>query len=281
MSDHTSPSSQLARAKDALLRSGFAVPRVALVLGSGLGAFADTITGRKTVPYGEIPGMPGAAVAGHAGNLVCGEAAGLTVAAMQGRVHLYEGHAPQDVVFGVRLMIALGAEVVVLTNAAGGIGEGLAAGDLMLIEDQLNLTGTSCLLGENDPDLGVRFPSMEGAYDGALRTLARAAADDAGIPLRTGVYAGVLGPAYETAAEVRMLATMGADAVGMSTVLEAIAARHMGARVLGLSCITNLAAGRAGAVQDHADVQRVARESQHGFETLLARVLERIVREEG
>jgi purine-nucleoside phosphorylase len=195
---------------------------------------------------------------------------------MQGRVHLYEGHDAHAVVFGVRLMVTLGARIVIVTNASGGICEGLGPGSLMLIEDQLNLTGRTCLLGPNEAQLGPRFPSMTGADDPELRALAQRAAVEAGLSLQTGVYAGVLGPAYETPAEVRMLAAIGADAVGMSTVLEVIAARHMGARVLGLSCITNAAAGLGGATLNHEEVQETADRVRDRFVSLLGATLRRM-----
>jgi purine-nucleoside phosphorylase len=252
------------------------IPEVALVLGSGLGGFADSLADRLAIPYAAIPGMPSSAVAGHAGNLVFGKVAGMPVVAMQGRVHLYEGHAPADVVFGVRLMRHLGAESLLITNAAGGCGEGLQAGDLMRITDHLNLTGRSPLLGPNEDSLGPRFPDMTQAYDRELGALAEEVAAAAAIPLKRGVYAGLLGPAYETPAEVRMLQRLGADAVGMSTVLEVLAARHMGQSVLGISCITNAAAGLGQETLDHAEVTEVAARVRGRFETLLRGVLEKI-----
>jgi len=202
-----------------------------------------------------------------------GSLGGTPVCAMQGRVHLYEGHAPADVVRGVRAMITLGANVIVLTNAAGGIRRDLAPGSLMLIEDHLNLTATSPLLGPNDDSLGPRFPALSDAYDPSLCTLALKVARAGRFKLKAGVYAGLLGPAYETPAEVRMLRSWGADAVGMSTVLETIAARHMGARVLGISCITNRAAGLSKTPPDHAEVQATARIAQARFQALLAGVI--------
>jgi purine-nucleoside phosphorylase len=256
------------------------VPRVALVLGSGLGDFADTLEDRVAIPYGEIPTMPQSGVQGHAGKLVFGRAEGVECVAMQGRVHLYEGHSPADVVFGLRLMIRLGAKVVIVTNAAGGASPRLEPGELMLIEDHLNLTGTNSLLGPNDDALGPRFPDMTGAYDLRLRELALASATDAGFQLARGVYAGLLGPSYETPAEVRMVSKLGADAVGMSTVLEAIAARHMGARVLGVSCITNKGAGLSHGTLDHSEVQETANRVRGRFVSLLRGVLARVGRGE-
>jgi purine-nucleoside phosphorylase len=217
--------------------------------------------------------MAQSGVAGHRGRFVMGTLAGVSVCAMQGRVHLYEGHAPSDVVRGVRAMIALGAKIIVLTNAAGGIRKDLDPGDLMLIEDHLNLTGQSPLTGPNDDALGPRFPALSDAYDLALRGVAQSVAKAQRFKLRSGVYAGLLGPAYETPAEVRMLRGLGADAVGMSTVLETIAARHMGARVLGISCVTNVAAGLSDTPPDHAEVQATAKIAAKRFRALLAGVI--------
>jgi purine-nucleoside phosphorylase len=256
-----------------------AVPSVGLVLGSGLGEFADTLREATCLAYSEIAGMPAARVAGHAGKLVLGRHAGVAVAAMQGRVHLYEGHEPAQVVLGVRLMIALGAKTVILTNAAGGTRADLGPGTLMLIEDHLNLTGHNCLLGPNDETLGPRFVPMSDAYDPALRTLAQRVALSGGIELRTGVYAGLLGPSYETPAEIRMLRALGADAVGMSTVLETIAARHMGARCLAISCITNRAAGLSEQAPSHAEVQAVALAARGRFTALLSGVISALAQE--
>jgi purine-nucleoside phosphorylase len=233
-------------------------PRVGIVLGSGLGALADDLAGRTAIAYSSIDGMPVSKVAGHAGNLVFGRIEAVPVVAMQGRVHLYEGHPACDVVFGARLMIALGARTVVITNAAGGIDPSFVPGDLMIIDDHLNLTGTSCLVGANDESMGPRFPDMTQAYDAELRTRAGDVARTLGFEAKHGVYAGLLGPTYETPAEVRMLRTLGANAVGMSTVLETVAARHMGARVLGISCITNLAAGLGSGLLTHDEVKETA-----------------------
>jgi purine-nucleoside phosphorylase len=255
-------------------------PDVALVLGSGLGAFADTLAGAVGIPYADIPGMPVSAVPGHAGRLVIGAAEGLRCVVMQGRVHLYEGYDASEVVFGLRLMVGLGARVVIVTNAAGGVNPALEPGDLMLIEDHLNLTGRNPLVGPNDETLGPRFPDMSEAYDPVLRRVARAVAAELGIPLRSGVYASVLGPSYETPAEIRMMQRLGADAVGMSTVLETIAARHAGARVLGISCITNKGAGLSRHVLSHAEVQQTADRVRDRFVGLLRGVLTAIARGE-
>jgi len=244
-----------------------------MVLGSGLGRYADTLEDARTIPYSQIPHMPLAGVSGHAGNLVVGRRGGKRVAAMQGRTHLYEGHGANDVTFGVRLLAWLGAKTLIVTNAAGGIDSRLRVGDLMAISDQMNLTGTSSLLGPNDEQLGPRFLDMTVAFDPRLIELATSVAADQGFELRRGVYAGLLGPAYETPAEIRMLRTLGADAVGMSTVLEVLAARHMGMRVLGISCISNLAAGVGEGPLSHADVEKTAARVRPRFESLLSGVL--------
>jgi len=252
-------------------------PRVALVLGSGLGSYADRLEDRVVVPYAEIRHMPVSAVEGHAGNLVIGRVAGeVDVVAMQGRVHLYEGHPAADIVFGVRLMNRLGASTLIITNAAGGCGDGLEPGALMIITDHLNLTGQSCLTGPNEAALGARFPDMSEAYDPQLGAIADVVAEAQGFALKRGVYAGLLGPAYETPAEVRMAKILGADAVGMSTVLEVIAARHMGMRVLGISCITNLAAGISTTPLSHDEVTETATRVRDRFIGLLSGSLERL-----
>jgi purine-nucleoside phosphorylase len=243
---------------------------VGVVLGSGLGAFADTLGGLVKIPYTELPHMPPSAVAGHAGNLCFGTSEGVPVVCMQGRAHLYEGHSVERVVQGVRTMARLGVSSVLLTNAAGGLEPAWAAGDLMVVSDHINLTGSSPLLGPNDETLGARFPDMSEAYDPGLRTALRAVAEKARIVLREGVYAALLGPSYETPAEVRMLRMLGAQAVGMSTALETIALRHMGVRVGALSCITNLAAGIAKAPLDHREVEEMARARRGELVTLLS-----------
>jgi purine-nucleoside phosphorylase len=273
MAEQASQHERLSKALAVIRQRTAATPRVALVLGSGLGSFADTLTDATKIPFADIPTMPVSRVVGHAGQLVVGKSEGLDVVAMQGRVHLYEGHPPNDVVFGLRLMIRMGASLVVITNAAGGANPSFSPGDLMLIEDHLNLTGQSALTGPNDEAMGVRFPDMSVAYDLLLRSLALEAASKGGFQLVRGVYAGNLGPAYETPAEVRMAQRLGADAVGMSTVLETMAARHMGARVLGISCITNKAAGLSPVPLDHAEVEETARAARSRFVALLRGVL--------
>ena len=264
---------ELDQAKAAIRSLSALQPEVALILGSGLGAYAQSLTDRRAIPYAEIPHMPLSGVAGHQGNLVMGRQGGKAVVAMQGRAHLYEGYTAKEVVFGLRLMAWLGAETVIVTNAAGGIAPELEVGDLMAITDQLNLTGTSSLLGPNDERLGPRFVDMTQAYDPSLIVTASEVAEGQGLTLRRGVYAGLLGPAYETPAEIRMLRALGADAVGMSTVLEVLAARHVGCRVLGISCISNLAAGMSEQPLSHDDVHETARRVQPRFEALLSGIL--------
>jgi purine-nucleoside phosphorylase len=253
-------------------------PRVGVVLGSGLGAWADALQAVVKVPYAEIPHMARSTVVGHAGNLCVGRAEGVPVACLQGRVHLYEGHEPERVVFGVRMLARLGCRAVLLTNAAGGLVAGWAPGDLMLITDHLNLMGQNPLAGANEGALGPRFPDMTEAYDRELSELGRAAAKATGVPLREGVYAGLLGPTYETPAEIRMLRALGADAVGMSTVPEVIALRHMGVRAAAVSCITNLAAGLSATKLDHAEVEATAAASRGRFTALLTAWVQRVGR---
>lgn len=218
-------------------------PEIGLILGSGLGVLADEITDAIAIPYEDIPHFPVSTVEGHAGELVIGSLSGKIVAAMKGRFHYYEGYRFQEVTFPVRVMKQLGINTIVVTNAAGGVNESFEAGDLMLITDHLNFMGGNPLIGSNDSRLGVRFPDMSEAYSKSLRQLAKKAADRLNIAVREGVYAGNTGPVYETPAEVRMARVLGADAVGMSTVPEVIAARHGGMEVLGISCISNMAAG--------------------------------------
>jgi purine-nucleoside phosphorylase len=266
------PSSVAARVDDcvfAVKKHTAVEPRIGVVLGSGLGAFADTIDDLLKVPYRDLPHMPSPAVSGHDGNLCFGRVARVPVVCMQGRVHLYEGYGADEVVHGVRTMARLGVRCVLLTNAAGGLDPSWEAGDLMVVTDHINLTGTSPLVGLNDDALGPRFPDMTVVYDTELRSRLLAVGDDAGVRLRSGVYAALLGPAYETPAEVRMLGLLGAQAVGMSTVIEAVALRHMRVRVGALSCITNMAAGIAARPLDHADVETTA----HSRRTVLAKLL--------
>ncbi len=245
-------------------------PRVGVVLGSGLGAFADELAGLTRIPYREIPDMPCSQVVGHAGNLCLGLVEAVPVACLQGRAHVYEGHSHSRAVFGVRVLVALGCRAVLLTNAAGGIHASFTPGDLMLITDHLNLMGDSPLRGPNF-GTGPRFPDLSQAYDETLLELARAAARASGVTLREGVYAALLGPSYETPAEIRMLRTLGADAVGMSTVPEVIALRQMAVRVGAMSCITNLAAGISSQPLDHSEVEATARRSRQAFTDVLTR----------
>jgi purine-nucleoside phosphorylase len=245
-------------------------PRVGVVLGSGLGGFGDTLGDGIQIPYAELPHFVPSTIKGHVGNLCFGTSSGVDVVCMQGRVHLYEGHSVDTVVHGVRTMAHLGVESVLLTNAAGGLEPSWAPGDLMMLTDHLNLTGKTPLLGPNDASLGARFVDMSVAYDIELRRIMEGVAVETSIPLRTGVYAGLLGPSYETPAEVRMLRTLGAQAVGMSTVLETLALRHMGVRIAALSCITNLAAGISETLLDHKEVEATARLRQGDLLKLLA-----------
>lgn len=252
------------------------IPTVGIVLGSGLGAWAEGLEETDRIPYREIPHMPVSTVTGHPGFLVLGRSGNVPVACLQGRVHLYEGHAPERVVFGVRLLARLGCRAILLTNAAGGIEASLHPGELMLIRDHLNLTGKNPLIGPNDDALGKRFPDMTHAYDPGLARLAREAAAEVGLGLREGVYAGLLGPTYETPAEVAMLRVLGAHAVGMSTVHEIIALRHMRVPAAAVSCITNLAAGISPRELDHSEVEETAKRSRAWFTALLTAWVRRV-----
>jgi purine-nucleoside phosphorylase len=253
------------------------VPEVGLILGSGLGGFADRLTGATAIDYGDIPGFPRSHVAGHKGRLVLGERAGARCVAMQGRVHLYEGHSAATVAFPARVLIALGARVLIVTNAAGGLNPAWQPGTLMLIRDHLDLLRDHALRGPNDERLGPRFPDMTTAYAPELRALVQRTAAAAGVALAEGVYAAMPGPTYETPAEVRMLQGLGADATGMSTVPEVCVARHMGARVIGISCITNHAAGITGQPLSHAEVTETATRVRATFEHLLDAILGALV----
>ncbi len=245
------------------------LPRVGVVLGSGLGVFAEQLSSLSRIPYSEIPDMPRSGVVGHAGNLCSGTLAGVPVVCLQGRAHVYEGNSHARSAFGVRVLAELGCQSVLLTNAAGGIHPSFAPGDLMLITDHLNLMGDNPLCGPNYGQ-GPRFPDLSQAYDLELQRAARRAALSARITLREGVYAAMLGPSYETPAEIRMLRTLGADAVGMSTVPEVIALRHLGVRVGAMSCITNMAAGLSEALLDHSEVEATARRSREAFSAVLS-----------
>ena len=251
-------------------------PDVGVVLGSGLGDFATRLGDAVSMPYQEIPGWPASAVIGHAGRLVVGMLGGRRVAALSGRAHIYEGHDFRTVTFATRVLGVLGVRVLVLTNAAGGINVGFTPGTLMLIEDHINLMGGNPLTGPNDERFGPRFPDMTAVYSARLREYAGEAAHAIGLRLAHGVYVALRGPSYETPAEIRFLRTIGADAVGMSTVPEAIAARHMGLEVLGISCITNPAAGVLPEPLDHAEVMAVAARVHGEFSALLEGVVGRL-----
>lgn len=250
-------------------------PRAILVLGSGLGPVVEEIADAVRLPYAEIPGFPRSTVAGHAGMLVAGAWAGVEVVAMAGRFHLYEGWTPREVAHPIRSLCALGPRVMVLTNAAGGVRPGMQPGDLMLIADHINLMWSNPLVGAVEPG-EERFPDMSEPYDTEFRRIAEAVALERKIPVEQGVYAALLGPSYETPAEIRMLARLGADAVGMSTVPETLVARARGVRVLGISCITNLAAGLSGQPLSHDEVMEVGGRARERLAALLRGVLPRI-----
>ena len=252
------------------------LPRTAVVLGSGLGDFADSMTDAVSTPYGDLPHWPAGNVVGHASRLVIGRVGGQPIAALSGRAHFYEGHDLTSVVFPIRVMGRLGVEHLILTNAAGGINTDFAQGALMVIDDHINLLGSNPLLGPNDERFGPRFPDMTDVYSARLRRVADEAARARGIEVRHGVYIAVHGPSYETPAEIRFFRRIGADAVGMSTVPEAIAARHMGIEVLGLSCITNMAAGVLPGPLSHDEVMETARRVKGSFAALLEGVIDRI-----
>ena len=250
--------------------------RVGLVLGSGLGAFADDLDEAVALPYAEIPGFARSTVEGHAGRLVLGKVAGVPLAAMQGRFHYYEGYDWADVIFPVRALGVLGVKALVLTNAAGGLNNSLKQGSLMLISDHLNLMSANPLRGANDERFGPRFPDLSEVYDKEFQEIAIQEARAMKIELRRGIYAALTGPSYETPAEIRMLRAAGADAVGMSTVPEAIVARHMGLKVLGISCITNMAAGVLDKPIDHAEVIETGERVRVKFAALLRRVIPKL-----
>ena len=257
-------------------------PAVGVVLGSGLAGLADRLERAVVIPYEEIPYFPVSRVAGHPGRLVIGElregGAAVPIAAMQGRVHGYEGWTAEDVAFGARVLCRLGVRALLVTNAAGGVNPSFAPGDLVRIVDHLNLSGQNPLAGENDERLGPRFPDMSDAYDARLGALLDEAAEAAGVPLRRGVYACLAGPSYETPAEVRMLRVLGADLVGMSTVPEVIAARHMGVPVAGISVVTNPAAGLSRTPLSHEEVARTAERVKDRLSALAGAFLARAAR---
>jgi purine-nucleoside phosphorylase len=256
-----------------ILRKTKLRPKIALVLGSGLGGFADEFATAAKIPYAKIPNFPQSTAVGHAGQLVLGAVEGVEVVGMQGRVHLYEGYSVKEVTFPVRVFSRMGVKAVVLTNAAGGINKEFTQGRLVVIRDHINLQGVNPLSGPNDEHFGARFPDMSEAYDKKFRALALAEGRRLGINLGEGVYAALAGPSYETPAEIRYLRTIGADLVGMSTVPEVIAARHSGLRVLGISCVTNAAAGVLDQPLDHKEVLETAERVKGQFIALLRGVI--------
>lgn len=251
-------------------------PTIGLILGSGLGVLADEITEATTIPYEEIPHFPVSTVSGHAGQLVIGRLREKQVIAMQGRFHFYEGYSMEEVTFPVRVMRKLGVSHLIVTNAAGGINENYHAGDLMFITDHINNMGTNPLIGKNDESQGVRFPDMSNAYDPSLISMAEKCANDNGITYRKGVYVGNTGPSYETPAEIKMLRLLGGDAVGMSTVPEVIVANHVGMKVLGISCISNMAAGILDQPLSHEEVIETTDKVRSNFLALVKEIVSTI-----
>jgi purine-nucleoside phosphorylase len=272
--------SPLARQLDeagAVLRSRIGeMPSIGVILGSGLGAFSASLKNAVTVPYADVPHWPRVGVVGHTGHVVAGTLAGKRVIALSGRAHMYEGHSAGATAFPVRVLARAGLKVVIITNAAGGLNPSWPPGTLMAIDDHLNFSGSNPLVGPNDDALGPRFPDMTDLYSRRLRQLAHVAAEAVGLPLEHGVYVGVLGPSYETPAEIRAFGQLGASAVGMSTVIEAIAAKHMGVEVLGLSCIANPAAGLGPEPLDADDVVRAAARVRDSFARLVEAIIARL-----
>jgi len=254
------------------IRSG-RQPLLGLILGSGLGAFADSFQDRTVIPFSDLPHFPSPTVPGHSGNLVAGNVEGVPAVAVQGRVHLYEGYSIEEVAFPARVLGSLGIRQLIVTNAAGGIHTRFHPGDLMLITDHINMMGANPLIGPNVDEMGPRFPDMSDSYDTGMRNIALEAAKQKKIPLRQGVYIGLPGPSYETPAEIRMCRMLGADAVGMSTIPEVIIANHMGIRVLGISCITNMAAGILPQKLTHKEVIDTANGASEKFQSLLRAIL--------
>lgn len=251
-------------------------PTIGLILGSGLGGLADEITQAVKIPYQDIPHFPVSTVEGHQGQLVIGQLKGKNVVAMQGRFHFYEGYSLEQVTFPIRVMKSMGVQTLIITNAAGGINMDYKPGDLMIIKDHINFTGRNPLIGPNEEAFGVRFPDMSAAYDPEYVALAQQIARKNGIDVREGVYVGLTGPSYETPAEIRMLRILGADAVGMSTVPEVIVARHAGIRVLGISCISNMAAGILPQPLSHDEVMETAEKVKVTFLRLMRGIIEEI-----
>lgn len=248
-------------------------PKIGIVLGSGLGIYVDQIQNKTIIPYQEIPHFKRTTVEGHEGRLILGEVHGIPVAALQGRMHPYEGHPMEEIVHPVRTLAALGIEMLFVTNASGGINADFYPGDLVAIDDHINLSGRNPLVGPNIAELGPRFPDMSQAYDPELRELLRQVAKNHHVNLKNGVYCSMLGPTYETPAEIRMLRILGADLVGMSTVSEVIAANHLGLKVAGVACVTNYAAGIKLEKLSHADVKKVAEKAMVGFATILTETI--------
>ncbi|MBV8892022.1 MAG: purine-nucleoside phosphorylase [Acidobacteria bacterium] len=251
-------------------------PRIGIVLGSGLGGLADELGDAERIPYSEIPYFPPSTAVGHAGRMVIGKTGDVPVAAMQGRVHLYEGYSPQQVAFPIRVFARLGIRALVLTNAAGGINLEYKQGGLVIISDHINLQGCNPLVGMNDERLGLRYPDMTQAYSKLYRQAALEEARRLGLTAYEGVYAGMLGPSFESPAEIRFLRTIGADLVGMSTISEVVAARHMGLKVLAISCVTNMAAGILDQVLTHEEVLETGERVKGAFTALIKQVLPRI-----
>jgi purine-nucleoside phosphorylase len=264
---------QVQEAADAIRSRVPALPEIAIVLGSGLGDFANSLGAATMMPYAELPHWPASRVIGHSGKLVVGTVRGRTIAALAGRAHLYEGHDVGRVAFPVRVLGLLGVKTLILTNAAGGVNTGFAQGALMVIDDHINLMGHNPLVGENDERFGPRFPDMTAIYSSRLRGIADRAGQAIHLSLPHGIYVALLGPSYETPAEIRYLRTIGADAVGMSTVPEAIVARHMQMEVLGISCITNMAAGVLPRPLDHGEVMATAARVRGQFIALLEGII--------
>jgi purine-nucleoside phosphorylase len=252
-------------------------PTIGVVLGSGLGAFADELSDSVAIPYADIPGWPRSTAIGHAGKLVFGKLGATEVVVMSGRAHLYEGYSPARVTYGVRIFKMLGVQSLVLTNAAGGVNLGLKQGGLVLISDHINLQGVNPLIGANEDDLGPRFPDMSEAYSMAYREIAKTTAAELGVTLSEGVYAALSGPSYETPAEIRYLRTIGADLVGMSTVPEVIVANHMSMKVLAISCVTNMAAGVLPQKINHEEVLETGARVRDTLVLLLKTLLPRLV----
>ncbi len=283
MKAHTEPQSALlgydevheAR-RSVIAQLGDTQPEIGIILGSGLGQLESSIQNKQSLAYEQITHMPSPSVQGHGGRLLLGKLGGKSVACLSGRVHLYEGHGTDRVVFGVRLLAHLGIKTLIVTNASGGIGPDCGPGRFLLISDHLNFTGHNPLIGPNDDRFGPRFVDMTETYDPELRALARRVGDQLSFPLLEGVYVGVSGPSYETPAEINMFHHWGASAVGMSTVHEVIAARHLDLRVLGISCITNFAAGRAPSALNHEDVKKEAQKSSSAFCSLVGTICEQI-----